>query len=123
MNVKDPYVSIVGTMREEGSVYNPPSIDIATVISSDPLTITIPGMQIDKDKILVSDFLLEGYIRKITIPSTSATGSTSDGSISSINIPDGELNLINGLKKGDKVACLSTSNGQTYIILCKVVKP
>lgn len=123
MKAKDPYVSIVKTMREEGSAYNPPSIDIATIISADPLTIAIPGLQIDKDKILVSDFLLNGYKRKIAMPSTSATGSTSNGSISSINIPDGELNLTDGLKKGDTVACLSTSNGQKYIILCRVIKP
>lgn len=120
---KDPYVSIIGTVRQEGSKFNPPSIDIGVVISPNPLIIAIPGLQLNKDNLLVADYLLQGYKRNITIPRTGATGSTSNGSISSIGITNGELDFTDTLKKDDKVACLATSNGQTYIVLCRVVRP
>ncbi len=121
MNIKNPYNDILLKMRKQGAAYNPPSIDIGKIISPDPLTIQIGDMQLAKKDLFVSDFLLGGYKRKISIPSTSATGSTTDGSITSIGIPDAELNFIDGLKKDDMVACLATSNGQKYIVLCKVV--
>jgi hypothetical protein len=122
MNIPDPYVSILQRMQNQGRKFNPPSIDIGTVVSSDPLTIKIGDLQLTKDNILVADFLLPNYKRKVAIPSTSATGTAEDKSISSIAIPDAELSFTDGLKKDDMVACLATSNEQTYILLCKVVK-
>ncbi|APM40540.1 DUF2577 domain-containing protein [Clostridium kluyveri] len=121
MNIKNPYNDILLKMRSQGAAYNPPSIDIGKVISSDPLTIQINDTPLTKKNLLVSDFLLANYKRRIKIPSTSATGSTTDGSITSIGIPDAELNFIEGLKKDDMVACLATPDGQKYIVLCKVV--
>ena len=121
MNIRNPYNEMIKKMRRQGAAYNPPSIDIGKVISPDPLTIQINDMPLSKKDLLVSDFLLANYKRKISIPSTSATGSTTDGSIASIGIPDAELNFIKGLEKDDMVACLATSDGQKYIVLCKVV--
>lgn len=121
MNIRNPYNDIILKMRIQGAAYNPPSIDIGKVISSDPLTIQINDTPLTKKSLLVSDFLLANYKRKMNIPSTSATGSTTDGSITSIGIPNAELNFTDGLKAGDMVACLATSDGQKYIVLCKVV--
>ncbi|AKA68557.1 DUF2577 domain-containing protein [Clostridium scatologenes] len=121
MNIKDPYVSILQHMQNQGKKFNPPSIDIGIVISPDPLTIKIGDLQLTKDNILAADFLLSNYKRKISIPSANATGSTTDGSITSITIPDAEMSFTDGLKKDDKLACLATSSEQIYIILCRVV--
>ncbi|KZL94374.1 DUF2577 domain-containing protein [Clostridium magnum] len=122
MNIGDPYVSILQRMQNQGKKYNPPPIEIGTVTSSDPLTIKVGDQPLTKDNILVADFLLSNYKRKISIPSTSATGTAEDKSISNIAIPDAELSFTDGLKKDDMVACLATSNEQTYILLCRVVK-
>lgn len=123
MNIKDPYVSILQHMQNQGKRFNPPSIAIGTVISeeSEPLTINVGDLPLTKENFLIADYLLKDYKRKINIPSTSAVGSTTNGSITSITIPDAEMSFTDGLKKGDKVACLATSDEQTYIILCKVV--
>ncbi|WP_368490850.1 DUF2577 domain-containing protein [Clostridium sp. BJN0013] len=121
MNIRNPYNDILLKMRRQGAAYNPPSIDIGKVVTPNPLTIQINDTPLTKKKLLVSDFLLSSYKRKIKIPPTSATGSTTDGSITSIGIPDAELNFTDGLKAGDMVACLATSDGQKYIVLCKVV--
>lgn len=121
MNTKDPYVNILQHMQSQGKKFNPPSIDIGMVISSDPLTIKIGNLQLTKDNILVADFLLPNYKRKISIPTTNATGSTTEESITSIAVPDGELIFTDGLKKDDMVACLATQGEQKYILLCRVV--
>lgn len=122
MNIPDPYNSILQRMQNQGKKFNPPSIDIGKVISIDPLVININNLPLKKENILISDFLLPNYKRKISIPSTNATGSTTNGSISNISISDAELNFTDyGFKKDDMLACLATSDEQTYIVLFKVV--
>lgn len=123
MNIKDPYVKILEHMQTQGAKLNPPSITIGIVMSeeSEPLTINVGDLPLTKENFLIADYLLKDYKRKISMPSTSATGSTTNGSITSIAIPDAEITFTDGLKKDDKVACLATSNEQIYIVLCKVV--
>lgn len=123
MDVKDPYVSIVKTIRNEGAAYNPPSIDIGVVMSTDPLIVNVGDLPLTKDNLLISTFLLKDYKRKFSLDSTSATGSTTSGSITSIGIPSGELVCEGELKKDDIVVCLATKDRQTYVVLVKVQKP
>jgi hypothetical protein len=113
---------LIGLMRNQGAYYNPPTITIGKIIESNPLTIKIGDQQIYKNNIKISDFLLSNYTRKISLTTTAMTGTTSNGdNINSINISNGNLNTIEGLNKGDEVACLLTDDKQTYFILCKVV--
>ena len=88
-----------------------------------PLTIKLGDLQIGKDNLLVADYLLPDYVRKITIPTTGATGSTTEEGVTSVGIPDGNISFTDGLKTDDIVALISTLDEQTYIVLAKVVSP
>jgi len=108
-------------MREQGAKYNTPYVQIGVVISADPLTIKLGDLQIDKDNLLVTDYLLPNYTRKITISNTPASGSTTMGTITNIGIPDGDIVFTDGLKGNDIVALIPTIDEQTYIVLARVV--
>ncbi|MBV7275454.1 DUF2577 domain-containing protein [Clostridiaceae bacterium UIB06] len=120
--MEDSYSKLINIIKQHGAAYNPPSIDIGVVISNSPLTIKIGDLQLTKNNLLIADFLLPNYKRKMSIPQVSASGSTSNGQITSVAIPDGELSLTDGLKENDIVACLATEDRQRYIVLCRVVK-
>ena len=118
----NPFSDLVAIMRDQGSAYNPTSIQLAEVINPPPnLIIKFGDLEIDKDFILIADYLLDSYKRQITIPSTSASGTAGDHSISSISIPNGEIDFKDTLKKGDLLAVMPTQDKQKYIIIAKVV--
>lgn len=121
--MRDPYVRILEHMRAQGGKNNTPYVQVGVVITPDPLTIKLGDLQIDKENLLVADDLLPGYTRKITIPTTPATGSTTEEGITSIGIPDGNISLTNGLKANDIVALIPTLDEQTYIVLTRLVSP
>lgn len=102
--MKNPYSELVKIMQEQGAKFNPPTIEIGEVISPNPLKIRLGDLQIDKDNILINDFLLQGYQRQFKV-----NGITN------------EYEAIDTLKKGDLLAILPTEDRQTYIVLCKVV--
>ena len=122
--MRNPYSGLVNHMRTQGAKYNTPYVQTGTVISADPLTIKLGDLQIGKESLLVADYLLPNYARKITIPTTTATGSTTTESIMSVGIPDGDITFTDyGLKENDIVALIPTLDEQTYIVLAKVVSP
>lgn len=131
MHMENPYADMLTIMREQGARDNPPTIQVATVVSPPPgIAIVLGELQVDKDNILIADYLLPNYQRKITIPETTATGSVIVNTpppephvhnISKVGIPSGEIKLTDTLKAGDKVAVMATSDRQTYIVLAKVV--
>ncbi|AZV57921.1 DUF2577 domain-containing protein [Clostridium sp. AWRP] len=121
MNVKNPYSEIINLMRDQGSQYNPSSIELGIVSSTDPIVVQLGDLPLDKDNLYIADYLKQGYSRQISIPSTDASGSTSNGSISSIGLPKANLNFSDsGLKEGDIVALIKVSTTR-YLILLKVV--
>lgn len=103
--MEDSYSKLIKIIKHHGAAYNPPSIDIGIVISDSPLTIKIGDLQLTRNNLLVADFLLQGYSRCLEVDGTTKAYTAKDG-----------------LKKDDIVACLSTEDRQTYILLCKVVK-
>jgi len=109
-------------MREQGGKNNTPYVQEGVVISVDPLTIKLGDLQIGKENLLIADYLLPNYTRKISIPATIATGSTTEESITSVGIPDGEIILTDGLKDGESVALIPTLDEQKYFVLARVVK-
>lgn len=130
--MENPFADMLTIMREQGARDNPPTIQVATVVSPPPgIAIVLGELQVDKDNILIADYLLPNYQRKITIPETSATGSVNTNTppppephvhnITKVGIPSGDIKLTDTLKIGDKVAVMSTADRQTYIILAKVV--
>ena len=129
----NPYSKIIEQMKKQGASSNPPSIEIGEVILPNPLTIKIGDLQIDKDNILIADYLLKDYRRKVKIPEVTATGETNNvsvgdhgthkHSVDKIGVNEVEITFSDTLKQGDKLAILSTGDGQTYIILARVVDP
>ncbi len=128
---ENPYSKMVELMKKQGATSNPPSVQIGEVISPNPLTIRIGDLQIDKDNILIADYLLKDYKRKIKIPEVVATGETNNvsvgdhgthkHSVDKIGINEVEIIFLDTFKQGDKLAALSTEDKQTYIILARVV--
>lgn len=128
----NPYSKIVKLIRNEGKFFNPPSILLGVVLSTQPsLSIKVNDLQINKENLLIADNLLGTYTRQFDIPSTTnindAISSTSVGehgshthSINSIGI-DGTINFIDTLKVGDNLAVLPTEDMQIFIILARVV--
>ncbi|QAT40828.1 DUF2577 domain-containing protein [Clostridium sp. JN-9] len=121
--MKNQYIELIKHMQKQGTKFNPPAIEIGVVINAEPLTIKIGDLQLTKDDIWVADFLLSKYKRKMSIPSTKATGSTTEEGITSIGIPNGELEFTEGLKIGDSIACLAVMDRQEYVVLARVVRP
>src|SRR5690554_6524549 len=81
-NLKNnPFSDLVGVIQQQGASNNSPTVEIGTVVSPNPLIVNIGDLPVDKDNLLVADHLLNGYKRQLTIPTTDATGETSeDGS-------------------------------------------
>ena len=127
----NPYSKLIEQMKKQGATSNSPSIQIGEVISPNPLTIKIGDLQIDKDNILIADYLLKDYRRKVKIPEVVATGETNNvsvgdhgthkHSVDKIGINEVEITFLDTLKQGDKLAILPTSDRQTYITLARVV--
>jgi len=130
--VKDnPYSKLIEQMKKQGASSNPPAIEIGEVASPNPLTIRVGGLQLNKNNILIADYLLKGYRREIKIPEAAAIGETNNVSIGDygthkhtvdkIGINEVEITFLDALKQGDKLAILPTKDKQTYIILARVV--
>lgn len=146
MNQLDnPYSSLIELFREQGAKYNAPDLMIGEILTVEPLTIKVGGIQLDKDNLYIADYLLKDYEReyisesKINIEDGSITGKTSSTSISEHGSHSHNLNSINitsGItrdegkiktksscfKKGDLVAIQQLSNSNQFIVYCKLVR-
>lgn len=121
----NPYSKLLDIMSRAGGKNNPPSIEIATVIQEPPnLVVKIRELEIDKDNLLIADYLLENHSRKMAFQDGSPTGSTlvsgdhSHG-IASIGV-ETEFVTKCTLRKGDIVAVLPTVDKQLFIILARL---
>jgi len=127
----NPYSGIVNHMREQGAKYNPSSIQIGIVISSDPLIIKVGDLQLYKDDMYIADYLLKDYKLEIDMPLIDGTGAMSSVSvgdhgshthdISKLGITKGIINSNIGLIKDDTVIAFATDDEKKYIILARVV--
>lgn len=101
----DSYTKILKLMEKHGSVNNPTTISLATVISPPPnLIIQTGNLQVTSNNILIADYLLNTYNRQVTIAGTTE-----------------QISFIDTLNVGDTLAVQEIQDGQTYIILCRVV--
>lgn len=131
--MKNPYSELVNHMRTQGAKYNTPYVQIGVVTTADPLSIKLGDLQIGADNLLVADYLMPSYQRKVSMPITEGGGTMSEvvvgdhGShthvITELSINDGAVTFTDGLKKDDLIALIPTLDEQTYIVLSKVVKP
>ena len=133
---------IIKVMRNQGSAYNAPSIILANVVSAQPnFMIKVGNIQVDKDNLLIADHLLKDYSRAIlsdslleftqfnagmteseTIGSYGSHSHAEHISVAAQSVATGTIKFTDSLKVGDRLAVMPTSDGQTFIILAKVVK-
>lgn len=122
---KNPFEEIIETMRNEGKAYNPPSILIGKVISTPPnLHVQVAGVMLDKDNLLIADYLLPDYTRKANLAVTNAgvTNTVSSHSHSiNLSFENKDIIFTDTFSEGDLLAIMPTQDRQTFIILCKVV--
>lgn len=65
MNINNPYAQIIQLMRRQGAKLNPPSVQLAVVVAPPPdIVIKCGNIEIKKENILISDYLLKGYSRQ-----------------------------------------------------------
>ncbi|MCK9326680.1 MAG: DUF2577 domain-containing protein [Bacteroidales bacterium] len=132
--MQDPYSELLSKMRKQGESVNPPGIRLAEVVSPPPnIAIRIGEMPIDKDNILIADYLLPGYTREteqksagtiithIPVPEEEPPTDYSEYTAMESLTHEGTVKFTDTLKAGDIVAAMPTEDGQTYIILTKVV--
>lgn len=129
----NPYSKIIEIMKDKGSANNPPSIQIGEVISPPPnLIIKIGDLQVDKDNILIADYLLRDHMREVrtdgmtNIPSkqyetgTTTVNSNHSHSIESFTIHNTKMYTDDTLIKGDLLAVMPVYDRQLYIILARL---
>lgn len=128
----DPYSEMVSMMRNEGSKNNPPTIQFADVSSVEPLKIKLGDIELDKDNLLIADYLLSNYSRQINTPlalnidgetelATVGDHGSHKHNISSLKI-SGSISFTDAFKKGDVVAVMPTGNVEKFVILARVVR-
>lgn len=105
----NPYSTIIQIMRKEGAAYNTPGLMLATVVAPPPnLFIKVGEIQVGKASLLVADDLLPGYKRNISIAAAEPVS--------------GQMTFLDTLAPGDLLAVMPTYDGQTFIVLARVVR-
>lgn len=103
----NPYSKLLEITKSQNKARD--NVLIGEVVSSSPLTISAGELQIDKDNILVADYLQNNYSRKYstdrTIPNVGSTGT---------------MTYTDGVQVGDRLAMLQTADRQIYIIIARV---
>lgn len=127
--IKDnPYSKLIEQMRKQGGSVNSPDIQIGRVVSPSPLVVQIGDLQVDRDNLLIADYLLGNYARDAIIGEVSVSGSTGSSeshshNISKLDVGKARVRYTNSLNHNDRLAIMATSDRQTYIVLAKVVSP
>jgi len=115
-NADQHYAELAGLFRHMGSMDNPQTLFIG--VMKDATTVEIDDLVLDKDDIYIADYLMAGF--KFPLKTSY---------VSSVNFGSETYGITNpavrstGLKKGDLVAVMKCNDNDTYVILCKVVKP
>lgn len=135
-NEDNPFLSLVGFMREQGEINNPVPFYVGTVATAEPLTVQIGDITISRDVMKVNAFLLKGYSRRLRLDETGATGQTEEKSDDrdsyeafsshshnqrTIGIPDGTYTTLDDFSEGDEVLLLMSADQQQFILICKLM--
>ncbi len=123
---EESMASIAGTMRQTAKQSYPGSaFRLGEVLEAGPdsLRISCDGMELDNEDLWVNPALMRDYSPKLvgTLTGTCKCdlhSGTCTTQVCKDDLTRGET----GLKKGDRAVLLATGDGQTYYVLCKVVK-
>lgn len=90
---------------------------------ADSLRIACDGLELDNDDLWVNPALMQGYSPKLvgTLTGTCTCGAHTGVATTPVH-KDDQTRGETGLKPGDRVVLLVTGDGQSYYVLCKVVK-
>lgn len=115
-NSDNVYGEFAGMMRGLGAMDNPETMLIGTVktYTSSKFEVEVDGLILDEDDVYIADYLTKGYSMPIETPYVYNSVFNTKSSIVREN---------RGLKKGDLVALMQCSDNDTFVVLCKVVKP
>lgn len=67
MYLKNPYSELINMMREQGAKYNPPSLQLGIVMTSQPLKIKSGDMQLNLNNLLLADNIKNKLITGDTV--------------------------------------------------------
>lgn len=110
----DQFGAVVNELKKKMQENNTGGIAVGKVISESPLQIQKDELILEEDDVLVSWYLTKQYKREAKY-----TWKDKDGSEGLI---DREIEYLDQLKNGDKVALMPTKAGQLWIVLDKVVE-
>lgn len=118
----NPYLNLLEIMQNQ-SKETPKSFVVGDILSSEPLSIKVAeNIILDREDMLINDFLLAKYSRKIKFKENSVNGSIPlEKSLASSDMTEREIETLeDSLKDGDKVVLLLSEDQQQFILLCKV---
>lgn len=118
----NPYLNLLEIMQNQSKEI-PKSFVIGSVLSAEPLSIKVAeNIILDREDMLINDFLLAKYNRKIKVKGNSINGDVSpEVNLVACDMTDVEVETLeDSLKTGDKVILLLSEDQQQFILLCKV---
>lgn len=104
---ENPYSKLLKITRKQGKPAA--GIVVGEVVSANPLKISAGELEIDKDDVLIADYLLNDYSRTYSTDRLIPNGSDV-----------GTMVYTDGLSIGDQLAMMPTSDKQLYIVLARV---
>lgn len=121
---ENPYSAILSVIRADAMEREVAPWRLGTVASADPLSVQVGELVLTGKELLVNPQLLE-HDRQI-VGLTGALQATGDGEecdFTALAVSSGGLSgQVSGiLAPKDQVVLLQSGDGQTYIVLCKVV--
>lgn len=124
----NPYSAILNTIRKDTNEQSTASWCLGIVKSVVPLVITTGGIDLYGKDLKVNRQLLPNPEQVQLSGLTGALSATTDcatGAMTQLNVSSGTLlasGLFGGvLVPGDQVALLQSPDGQSFVVLCKVV--
>lgn len=119
-NADNVYGEFAGMVRGLGSMDNPETLFIGEIktCTASKFEVEVDGLILDEDDVYIADYLKYGYEFPLSTSYVSEVHFGSETTTKQSKAVRG-----NRLKKGDLVALMQCSDNDTWIVLCKVVKP
>lgn len=121
--VDNPYMNLAEIMKNSKGTETVPFF-IGKVISAEPLLVQAGNIQLERDDMLINEFLLKNHKRKVHIKSKNMDAdldSKKDFKVSNIDMYESEIETEDDFKAGEQVILLMSIDQQQFVLLCKVM--
>lgn len=118
----NPYLNLAEMMKKNKGTNIVPFF-IGKVISANPLLVQAGNIQLERDDMLINEFLLKNHKRKVHIKSKNMDAdlnSKKDFKVSNIDMYESEIETEDDFKAGEQVVLLMSTDQQQFVLLCKV---